>query len=392
MAYETADSAYWSADPLGETMIRDAQSRTISAENPTGQPDMGCIAEPERGNPAFELGRGWKARPRVTIEPGETVTLGEFEGRGVVGRIWVTFTDEDNFSKLGIIEGYFDRCPIPSFRCPIGSFFNCAWGRYVQISSLYGAVNPKLGLESYHLMPFRREFRFTLTNTGSHPAHLYYSIDFELVDEVPRRAGYFNAQYHLSNPATEGVHTVLDIQGRGHWKGFYAGWRSNEFNWWGEGMWMAYPNHRAEEPVCLPRPDPHDDRPVRDRALLRFMERKGATNVWPGTEDVVGGGFDFIDPATGDYKTYSNPYTGMVQYPSRNYKDSSRCFGLYRWLKPPIHFDRSLLVVNQVLGVRHSDGMFAKRCDSVGTTAIAYTSGLPEVEPVLPSRSDLERF
>src|SRR5215213_1297767 len=86
---------YWSADPMGETLIRDAESLTISAENPSGRPGMGCLEEPGRGNPAYELGRGWKARPRVTVAPGETVTLGALRGRGVVGRIWVTFTDED---------------------------------------------------------------------------------------------------------------------------------------------------------------------------------------------------------------------------------------------------------------------------------------------------------
>jgi hypothetical protein len=388
MFHDTADpSHYWAADPLGETLIRDAESRTISAENPTGLPGMGCLAEPERGNPAHELGRGWKARPRVTVAPGETLTLGEMEGRGVIGRIWVTFTDEDNFSKLGIIRGYFDRSPVPSFRCPIGSFFNCAWGRYAQVSSAYAAVNPRLGLECYHLMPFRREFRIELENTGSHPAHVYYSIDLELVRDVPRNAGYFGAQYHLSNPATEGVHTVLDVKGRGHWKGFYAGWRSNEFNWWGEGMWLVYPDRR-DDPVRVERPSLHG----RVGRALAAVEEGGATQVWPGTEDMVGGAFDFIDPATGDYRPYSNPYTGMVQYPARGYKDSSRCFGLYRWLRPPVHFDGSLLVVNQVLGVRHSDGMFAKRCDSVVTTSVVYTRDLPEEQPPLPSRSDLERL
>lgn len=385
-----AGERYWPADPMGETLIRDAESLTISAENPTGRPGMGCLEEPERGNPAYELGRGWKARPRITVRPGETVTLGAMQGPGVVGRIWVTFNDEDNFSKLGIIKGYFDGSPVPSFKCPIGSFFNNAWGQNGQISSLFNAVNPKLGLESYHLMPFRKDFRIELENAGSYPVNVYYSIDLERVPKLPPNAGYFNAQYRLTPPNKDGVRTVLDVkdQGRGHLKGFYASWRANEFNWWGEGLWLAFPGRRDKPPIRLGRPMFEEDGV---KKALAAVNGGGATNVWPGTEDVVGGAYDFIDKTTGDTRSYTNPYTGLVHYPARGYKDPSRRFGFYRWFRPPIHFEDSLLLVNQILGVRHSDGMFAKRGDSVATTAIFYTSELPKQEPALPSRRELEQ-
>ncbi|HSH38702.1 MAG TPA: hypothetical protein VLA19_21430, partial [Herpetosiphonaceae bacterium] len=51
--------------------VSQAQTRSISAENPTGEKGKGATAEPEPHGPARELSRGWKCRPYVLIEPGQ---------------------------------------------------------------------------------------------------------------------------------------------------------------------------------------------------------------------------------------------------------------------------------------------------------------------------------
>jgi hypothetical protein len=56
--------------------LSDAETRSISAENPTGGKGMGAMADPAPDGPARELGRGWKCRPYVSVGPGETTTLG----------------------------------------------------------------------------------------------------------------------------------------------------------------------------------------------------------------------------------------------------------------------------------------------------------------------------
>lgn len=384
-------SAYGLIDIYGDTVLKKTKMRTISPENPTGLPGQACLVEPGPGNQAYELGKGYKARPKIVVDPGQTVTMGEFEGNGAIGRIWATFDDADNASKLLILEGRFDRSPIPSFKCPIGSFFCTAWGQYGQVSSRYATVNPR-GFESYHLMPFRKDFQITVENIGSRPATLYYSIDFELIDEpIPSCVGYFNAQYNLSNPALNGLHPVVDIEGSGHWKGVSAAWRSNEFNWWGEGMWLTFPDH-GMKPLLWSAASQATYRARQDQRLLKLMRAQSPTNVWQGTEDFFGGGYDFIDPETGMYKSFSTPHTGMVEYPQRGYRDSPRRFGLYRWLQPAVSFEKSFIAACQVMGVRHSDGHFATRHDSVATTAIVYTKDLPRRQPYLPPRASLEAF
>ena len=60
-----------------------AQTRSISAENPTGEPGQGGMATEGTGAiPARELGQGWKVSPSIEIAGGETVTLADIDGPG----------------------------------------------------------------------------------------------------------------------------------------------------------------------------------------------------------------------------------------------------------------------------------------------------------------------
>ena len=70
-------------------MITSARTRSISAENPTGEKGRGGMAVPDPGgtefnvaSPARDLGQGWKVRPFIWIKPGETATLMDVERSG----------------------------------------------------------------------------------------------------------------------------------------------------------------------------------------------------------------------------------------------------------------------------------------------------------------------
>src|SRR5687768_9224973 len=73
--------------------LSNAQTRSISPENFTGEPGKGGMANLEKGNArnaARELGVGWKVNPYVHIEPGQTFTLAEISGPGAIQHIWMT--------------------------------------------------------------------------------------------------------------------------------------------------------------------------------------------------------------------------------------------------------------------------------------------------------------
>jgi hypothetical protein len=85
--------------------LSNAKTRSISPENPTGEPGKGGMATLENGtarNNAKDLGQGWKVNPFINIEAGQTTTLAEISGP----RRHSTYMDDPNW-KLAIFNSSF---------------------------------------------------------------------------------------------------------------------------------------------------------------------------------------------------------------------------------------------------------------------------------------------
>jgi len=227
-------------------LLSDAQTRSISPENFTGEKGMGGMATEGTGaNAARELGQGWKVSPSVRIAAGETFTLADIEGPGAIQHIWMTPTGNWRFS---ILRFYWDGEAEPSVEVPVGDFFANGWGQFAHVNSLAVAVNPGSGFNSYWTMPFRRSGRITLENLDDRDMVLYYQIDYTLTD-VPSNAGYFHAQFRRSNPVPDMEdYTILDgVIGQGQYVGTYMCWGSNS-----PGSWTATSSFRPSA-VRVPR-------------------------------------------------------------------------------------------------------------------------------------------
>jgi hypothetical protein len=71
--------------------LSDAETRSISAENPTRAKGRDWMATEGTGAiAARELGRGWKVSPSIDVAGNQTVTLAEIEGPGAIQHIWLT--------------------------------------------------------------------------------------------------------------------------------------------------------------------------------------------------------------------------------------------------------------------------------------------------------------
>ncbi|HYJ39003.1 MAG TPA: DUF2961 domain-containing protein, partial [Chitinophagaceae bacterium] len=154
-----------------------AKSRSISPENPTGEPGKGGMATLETGtakNNARDLGQGWKVNPYINIEPGTTATLAEINGPGAIQHIWMTPTGNWRFS---ILRFYWDDETTPSIEVPVGDFFGMGWGVYAPLQSLAVTVNPGSAFNCYWVMPFRRKCRITMSNIAEERMRLYYQVD-----------------------------------------------------------------------------------------------------------------------------------------------------------------------------------------------------------------------
>ena len=143
------------------SLLSDAESRSISPENFTGEKGKAGMAEQGTGaNCARELGRGWKISPSIVVQAGETRELANIEGPGAIQQIWMTPTGHWRYSILRI---YWDQEEKPSVECPAGDFFACGMGQYTQVTSLAVCVNPGSGFNCYWVMPFRTGCKITMT-------------------------------------------------------------------------------------------------------------------------------------------------------------------------------------------------------------------------------------
>ena len=347
--------------------LSEAETRSISAENPTGAKGAGGQATEGTGaSPARELGQGWKVSPSINLPGKTTVTLADVDGPGAIQQIWLTL--HPSFWRRVVLRVYWDDETTPSVETPIGDFFCNGWGVRCNVTSLPVAVNPAGGFNSYWEMPFRKHARITIENLSPDTLlGFYYQINYTLT-EVPADRAYFHAQWRRSNPVPyQQVHTLLDgVRGHGHYVGAYLAWGVNNNGWWGEGE------------------------------IKFYLDGDGA---WPticgtGTEDYFGGAWDFEQPQ-GQYCVFSSPFSGLPQVikPDGLYQSQQR-FGMYRWhVMDPVRFRQDLRVTIQALGWRSpTDGKsrYLPLQDDIASTAFWYQAEPHAPFPTLPDANGLE--
>ena len=232
------------------SLIIDAESRSISPENFSGEKGKGGMATSGTGaHCARDLGQGWKISPSIIIKAGETFELANIQGPGVIEQIWMTATGQWRFSILRV---YWDDQEIPSVECPVGDFFACGWGKFCQISSLAVCVNPGSAFNCYWQMPFQKQCRITMENLDQNEITLYYQINYSL-QNIPENSAYFHAQFRRVNPLPyKEVYTLVDaVEGQGHYVGTYMAIGVNHNGWWGEGEIKFYIDGDTDFPtIC----------------------------------------------------------------------------------------------------------------------------------------------
>jgi len=198
------------------------------------------------------------------IKAGETRTLGEVNGPGILRHIWITIaSDEPYHLKKIVLRMYWDGEETPSVEAPIGDFFGLGLGRYFLYESEFLSIGSQRALNAYFPMPFRKSAKITVTNEGEKDIWaFYYNFDWEKHQSLPADTAYFHAQYRQavptagwtnewkqnSNPAVnehenktgEDNYVIVEAQGRGHFVGVTHSIIQNQGDWWGEGDEMIF--------------------------------------------------------------------------------------------------------------------------------------------------------
>jgi len=323
---------------------RKAESRSISAENPTGEKGGGGKATLDTSlttlsSAATDLGPGWKVSPCKSMKSGETFTMMDVEGPGVIRHIWIT-TEHGNFRDF-ILRVHWDHQDQPSIECPLGDFFCQGWGKTQDIFAGPINVNPQQSMNCFLPMPFQHA-QITIENRRpGADQYLFYTINYTLED-IPNDALYLHAQFRRTNPVPyqEDYVMIDNLHGSGHYIGAFMCWQQNHDGWWGEGEIKMYIDGDQQYP----------------------------TICGTGTEDYFGGAWNFG---------------------SRNY--SAQCFG-YQNTSSPAAYTREPVPGSETAGCRHAmyrfhihDPIFFKQDLRVTMQAL----GWKNPERYLPLQDDI---
>ena len=171
--------------------------------------------------------------------PGETITLADLAGPGVVTHIWLTVAaNEYGWPRLLRLRIYYDGSATPSVDAPVGDFFAVGHGFERPVESLaIRASSEGRSRNSYWPMPFAKSCRIIVSNEGRRRvSNLYYHVDWKKVRALPPDVRYFHARYRQQLPSAGGrPYEVLSVRGRGHYVGTVYSVVQAEAGWFGEG-------------------------------------------------------------------------------------------------------------------------------------------------------------
>jgi hypothetical protein len=294
----------------------------------------------------------------VTVDPGQTATVLDVQGTGVVTHIWFTINSpEPMHLKNLVLRAAWDGESSPSIEVPIGDFFGLGLGEYFLYQSELLAVAPMKALNAYFKMPFASAAKITVTNEGSARVHsLYFAIDYVTLPSLPDGLGRFHAQYRQAAPCKGVVsdgknlggrdnYVFLEATGKGHFLGVTQAVVQNQIGWFGEGDDMVFVDG--------------DQMP---------------TINGTGTEDYFNGAWGYGG------QQFANMHQGVPYTADPEHIGGRYC--QYRWhTEGPIAFEKSIKVT-----IEH--GTANDRSDDFYSTAYWYQTEPHAAFPPLPAVSE----
>ena len=317
------------------------ESRSISFENPTGEKGQAAQA------PGVGSVPGRKGSPARDVKPGQTITLCDIKGPGVIRHIWVTTDHKSRQGLLGIvIRAYWDGQEHPSVEAPLGNFFGISHGLAVQqaYQSAAHSVNPLAGMNIWLPMPFSKQARITITNESDQDAPVFYNIDYTIGDNFPEAFGRLHVLFRRENPTTlmKDFEILPKREGMGRFIGCVLGIRPLGPYWWGEGEFKVYLDGDEEWP----------------------------TIAGTGTEDYIGQSWGLQD------KTYLYGGVALADH-------SRKLYSIYRWhIADPIYWKKDIRVTIQQIGHNNKTGF--EREDDWSTTTFWYEPIPSKPLPAMP--------
>ena len=280
--------------------------RWASPENPSGAPGQGG-----REN------LGAKGRPFETIRAGQSLTLADIQGAGVIRRMWITIGDRSPRMLRALrLEMFWDGAAVPAVSVPFGDFFGPGLGQTASFENALFSSPEGRSFNAVVPMPFRTAARVVLTNeSDTDLTRVFFDVDYTLGARHGADTLYFHAVWRRERPTTlmRDFDLLPRVEGRGRYLGASVGVITDPVygeTWWGEGEVKAYLD----------------------------ADTIGPTLVGTGTEDYIGTGWG--------QGVYTHRYQGAAVADK-----ARRLWTFYRFHVPdPVFFSRACRVTLQQIG------------------------------------------
>ena len=260
---------------------------------------------------------GAKGHPSDVIHAGETVTLADVQGPGIINRIWITISNRSPYTLRGLVlKMYWDGEAKPAVSVPFGDFFGVGLGRTASFENALFANPEGRSFNSFIQMPFKKSARIEIVNELPYEiSAIFYDVDLQLLKKWDDDFMYFHSYWHRDTATVPGkdFEILPMVSGKGRYLGTNMSVNANplyKHYWWGEGEVKIYMNGDTDFP----------------------------TLVGTGTED-------FIGSAWGQDKFF-NRYTGCSVADPENLQ-----WSFYRFhIKDPVYFSSDCKVTMQQMG------------------------------------------
>jgi hypothetical protein len=227
--------------------ISDSETRWSSFENLTAEKGKGATAN-----------KGAKGHPCEAIQPGQSVTVLDIEGPGLINRIWATITPKTpDMLRLLRIEIFWDGCEKPAVSAPFGDFFGISLGQMTSFENELFAEPEGKSFNCFVPMPFKKRAKVVVTNESDFLLkRFFFDINFLKLKKWDRNSLYFHCYWHRDTATTVGQdYKILPrIRGKGRFLGTNIGVVTNPVygnHWWGEGEVKMYIDGDSDFPSLV---------------------------------------------------------------------------------------------------------------------------------------------
>lgn len=228
------------------TLPEHFKSSTLSSfENLNGMKGAGGKTNHSAKGNAFE-----------PLKSGESKTLLEVEGPGIIQRMWFTVRDRSPEMMRSIrLRMYWDGETKPAVDVPFGDFFGYGLSEVVKYESALFSNPEGRSFNCMIPMPFRKGAMVVITNESPGDINeVFYDIDFVHLEALEEDALYFHAFWtrQKTSELGEDFEFLPEIKGSGRFLGVNIGVNADPAygnTWWGEGEVKMYIDNDGELPT-----------------------------------------------------------------------------------------------------------------------------------------------